>query len=68
MVGVGSNCNWHCGYSDGLFADRIKLSCGPGTVESLLTAIALLGFFNILGVVFSFWKQGRRQSAVLEAA
>lgn len=33
LVGVGSNCNWHCEHSDGLFADLIKLRCGPGTVD-----------------------------------
>ncbi|KIK06139.1 hypothetical protein K443DRAFT_310115 [Laccaria amethystina LaAM-08-1] len=52
-----------------LTASNSAMSLEPSTdIPSLLTAIALLGFFNILGVVFSFWKQGRRQSTVLEAA
>ncbi|KIK01060.1 hypothetical protein K443DRAFT_678749 [Laccaria amethystina LaAM-08-1] len=37
-------------------------------IPLLLTAVVFLGFFNILGVVFSFWKQGRQRSTPLEAA
>ena len=33
LVRVGSNCNWHCGYSNGLFTNCIKLCCGPRTVN-----------------------------------
>lgn len=63
----GGTANTAMGSS--LTASNSAVALEPSTgIPSLLTAIALLGFFNILGFVFSFWKQGRRQSTVLEAA